>query len=153
MVRLLICALLAFAMAPPAAAGDSLKCDGKLFVLWGDGRHDDTIALNAWFRGDPVIWGDNGRTVGAQIDGRIFRLSSPVYIRSGTERRITNFKFVWPRRNEIIAGGTITASSDRDRPPVATGLTKIGAGPSEGVPYPDNAPKPVKPDRTGCLIS
>jgi hypothetical protein len=153
MVRLLILVLLAFAVASPAAADDSSKCNGKLFVLWGDGRHDDTIALNAWFRGDPVVWGDNGRTVGVQIDRRIFRLTSPVYIRSGTQRRITNFKFVWPRRNEIVAGGTIAASGDPDRPPVATGLTKIGASPNEGVPYQDKAAKPAKPDRTGCLIS
>jgi hypothetical protein len=153
MGRLLICALLVFAVGSPAAAADSSKCNGKLFVLWGDGRHDDTIALNAWLRGDAVIWGRDGHTVGAQIDGRVFRLSSPVYIRSGTARRIANFKFVWPQRNEIVTGGTIAASADPDQPPVATGLTKIGVSANEGVPYQDHAPKLDKPDRTGCLVS
>ncbi len=32
-------------------------------VLWGDGRHDDTIALNAWGAGRPVVRPD-GTPVG-----------------------------------------------------------------------------------------
>jgi hypothetical protein len=145
--------LTAVAASSPAEAADTSKCAGKLFVLWGDGRHDDTVALNAWFRGDPVVWGATGRTVGAQISDHVFRLSSPVYIHSGTGRSIAHFQFVWPERKELVAGGTITAGGDPNGPPVATGLTKIGAGPGEGVPYPSHTPKPADPDRTGCLVS
>jgi hypothetical protein len=147
---------LAMAVLAPAqaSAGDSSKCGAKLFVLWGDGRHDDTAALNAWFRGDAVVWGESGRTVGPQIADRVFRLSSPVYIPSGTGRSIAHFQFVWPDRKELVAGGMIVAGGDPKQPPVATGLTKIGTGPNEGVPFASKTPKPAAPDnRADCLIS
>lgn len=123
-------------------------------MLWGDGKHDDTAALNAWFRGDPVVWGDTGRSVGPQIADHVFRLSSPIYISSGTGRSITHFQFVWPERKELVSGGMIVAGADPNQPPVATGLTEIGAGPNEGVPYPSKTPKPAAPDnRIDCLVS
>ena len=112
-------------------------------MLWGDGKHDDTAALNAWFRGDAVVWRQNGRSVGPQIGDRVFRLTAPIYISSGTDRSIDHFKFLWPERREVVAGGTIVTGADPDRPPVATGITKIGARPNEGVPYPSNTPKPA----------
>lgn len=153
MVRLAISLLFAVVMALPALAANDSKC-GKLFVLWGDGKHDDTAALNAWFHGDPVVWSQTGHSVGAQIADHVFRLSAPVYISSGTGRRIEHFRFVWPARNELVSGGTIAAGADPDRPPVAIGITKIGAGPNEGVPYPTPTPKPANPDnRTDCLVS
>jgi hypothetical protein len=145
--------LTVIAAMPPAVADDASKCAGKIFVLWGDGKHDDSAALNAWFRGDAVIWGGSGRSVGPQIADRVFRLSSAVYIPSGTGRTIAHFQFVWPERKELVAGGTIASGGDPDRPPVATGLTKIGAGPGEGVPYPSKTPKPATADRTDCLVS
>jgi hypothetical protein len=153
MVRLAIYALLAVVMALPGVAADNSKCNAKLFVLWGDGKHDDTTALNAWFRGGLAVWGESGRSVGSQIAGHVFRLSAPVYISSGTGRTIEHFRFVWPARGELVSGGTITSGQDPDQPPVATGLTKIGAGPNEGVPYPSKTPKPAAPDTTGCLVS
>ncbi len=153
MLRLLTCALLGLLAAAPPAAADASKCAGKRFVLWGDGSHDDTAALNAWFRGDAVVWGESGRSVGPQIADRVFRLSAPVYIPSGTGRTIAHFQFVWPERKELVAGGTVITGGDPVRPPVATGLTKIGAGPGEGVPYPSKTPKPAAPDRTDCLVS
>jgi hypothetical protein len=153
MLKLAILLLATTAVLTPASAADRGKCAGKLFVLWGDGKHDDTAALNAWFRGDPVIWGNSGRSVGPQIADRIFRLSSPVYISSGAGRTIEHFQFVWPERKELVGGGTIVAGTDPNQPPVATGLTKIGAGPNEGVPYPSKTPKPAEPDRTDCLVS
>lgn len=138
----------------PAPAAARENCGGTLFVLWGDGKHDDTAALNAWFRGDRVIWGETGSTVGPQIAGHEFRLSSAVYISSGKDRRIEDFRFVWPERKEVVAGGTIAAGRDPNQPPVASGLTKIGVGPGEGVPYHSPAPKPAAPaDATGCLVS
>jgi hypothetical protein len=153
MLRLVGCALLGLLAAPPAVAADGSKCAGERFVLWGDGWHDDTAALNAWFRGDAVVWGESGRSVGPQIADHVFRLSAPVYIPSGKGRTIAHFRFVWPERRELVAGGTIASGGDPDRPPVATGLTKVGAGPGEGVPYPSKTPKPADPDRTDCLVS
>ena len=138
----------------PALAADNAKCGTKLFVLWGDGRHDDTAALNAWFRGDTVVWGESGHDVGPQIANHAFRLSAPVLIPSGTGRSIGNFLFVWPERKERVSGGTIIAGADPNRPPIATGITKIGAGPKEGVPFPSETPKPATAqNRTDCLIS
>jgi hypothetical protein len=154
MLRLAIFLLAATAVLSPASAADGSKCGAKLFVLWGDGRHDDTAALNAWFRGDAVIWGATGRNVGPQIEGRSFRLSAPVYISSGTGRSIAQFQFVWPARRELVSGGTIVTGADPNRAPVATGLAKIGAGPNEGVPFPSDTPKPAAhDDRSGCLVS
>lgn len=154
MLRLAAVLLAMMAALSPARAADNSKCAATLFVLWGDGRHDDTAALNAWFRGDPVVWGISRRSVGPQIADRTFRLSSPIYIPSGTGRSIARFQFVWPARNELVSGGTIVAGADANQPPVASGLTKIGASPSEGVPYPSKTPKPAAPqDRTDCLVS
>jgi hypothetical protein len=154
MLRFAIFLLTATALVTPAWAADGSKCGAKLFVLWGDGRHDDTAALNAWFRGDPVIWGENGRNVGPQITGRVFRLSAPIYISSGTGRSIAHFQFVWPERKELVSGGTIVAGADPNRAPVASGLTKIGAGPNEGVPFPSDTPKPAAhDDPSNCLVS
>jgi len=154
MLRFAVFLLAAMAALSPAWAADNSKCGARLFVLWGDGKHDDTAALNAWFRGDAVIWGETGRNVGPQIADHAFRLSSPIYIPSGTGRSIAQFQFVWPDRNELVSGGTIVAGADPNRPPIATGLTKIGAGPNEGVPYPSATPKPAAADnRTDCLVS
>ncbi len=145
--------------AAPVWAGEATKCPASALALWGDGEHDDTAALNAWFRGDNVVWAQTGRPVGAQIDGakigdRVFRLSGRLYIPSGTGRRITQFEFEWPQRNERISGGAITAGSDLKKPPIATGLRKIGASPGEGVPFQTADPKPDN-DNTGagCLVS
>jgi hypothetical protein len=146
--------LLAMAAAlSPAWAAESSKC-GVGLALWGDGRHDDTAALNAWFRGDPVFWGRTGREVGPQIADRVFRLSLPIYIPSGTGRSIVHFQFLWPERKELVSGGMIAAGADPKQPPVASGLTKIGAGPNEGVPFPSVTPRPAPHgDRADCLVS
>ena len=154
-----ILSLLAFLFAAiaalsPARGADSSKCGAKLMALWGDGKHDDTAALNAWFRGDDVVWGQTGRTVGPQIADHVFRLSTAIYIHSGTSRRIAHFRFVWPERNELVSGDMIVTGADPDQPPIATGLTKIGARPYEGVPYHSPTPKPAAhDDRTDCLVS
>lgn len=139
---------------PPAQAGADPKCSARVFVLWGDGKHDDTAALNAWFRGERVIWGQSGRAIGSQISDHDFRLTAPIYIPSGTGRRIDHFRFFWPQREEIVAGGAIAAGPDPNRPPVATGIAKIGADPSEGVPFPTATPHPSAAETLGnCLVS
>jgi hypothetical protein len=138
----------------PVWADESSKCAMTPAVLWGDGAHDDTVALNAWFRGGQVDWAQTGQPVGSQILGHIFRLKGAVYIPSGTGRSIERFELVWPERRERVSGGSIRAGSDPGKPPVAAGLTKIGAGPNEGVPFPSETRKPAAPDEhTDCLVS
>jgi hypothetical protein len=156
-----IAAYLAAAIAAwsPAWAAEGSKCATSPLHLWGDGVHDDTDALNAWFRGDKVAWAQTGRPVGPEIGGpesggRVFRLSGPVYIPSGTGRSIERFQLVWPERKERVAGGAIVAGLDPAKPPVATNLTKVGARPDEGVPFKTPDPKPRRDDAgTDCLVS
>jgi hypothetical protein len=83
-------------------ASEPQDCVRAEIVLWGDGRHDDSAALNAWFRGEPAIWADNGEPVGASIAGHSFRLSEPVYVPGGAGRRLEYFRMVWPERGEGI---------------------------------------------------
>lgn len=150
--------------AAPAWAGAGSKCPTSALALWGDGRHDDTAALNAWFRGDNVVWAQTGLPVGAQISGaqtsgakagdRVFRLTGRLYIPSGTGRRIAQFEFVWPQRDERVSGGTIVAGIDPKRPPIAIALRKIGASPGEGVPFQTADPKPDNRSApTACPVS
>jgi hypothetical protein len=137
-----------------ASAADRSKCTMIPLVLWGDGKHDDTRALNAWFRGDPAVWAQTGEPVGAQITGQVFRLKGAVLIPSGTGRSIERFELVWPERGERVTGGSIRAGNNHDKPPVASGVVKIGAGPNEGVPYPTPDPKPADHHNdTDCLVS
>jgi hypothetical protein len=141
-------------LSPAARTAEKPACAAAALALWGDGTHDDTRALNAWFNGDPVVWADTGRAVGLQIVGRVFRLSSTVYIPSGTGRRIERFEMVWPARRERVAGSAIVTGDDRDRPATMIGIVKEGAGPDEGVPY--KAP-PAEPEShasgSACLVS
>jgi hypothetical protein len=118
-----------------ASAEDQSKCTATPPVLWGDGEHDDTAALNAWFRGETVLWAQTHEAVGSKIADHNFLLSSTVYIHGGTGRKIERFRMVWPWRNEVVTGGTIAAGDDPDGQPVADGITKVNADPDEGVPY------------------
>jgi hypothetical protein len=152
---LLAASLLASALAmPPASAAERPDCAATDLALWGDGKHDDTRALNAWFKGDPVLWAETGEPVGPEIVGHIFLLSSTVYIPSGTGRRIERFQMIWPARRERVSGGAIRAGGDPDKPATAVGIVKIGAGPDEGVPYAAPPPKLGTHDsRANCLLS
>ncbi|MGH7031676.1 MAG: hypothetical protein ACREEZ_14765 [Stellaceae bacterium] len=164
MTRILAAIVAIMLSATPVWAGAGAKCAARALALWGDGAHDDTAALNAWFRGDNVVWAQTGRPVGARIggsrDGRVetgertFRLTGRLYIPSGTGRRIAQFEFVWPQRGERVSGGAIVAGLDPAKPPVATDLRKIGTRPGEGVPFQTADPKPDNRDAaTSCLIS
>lgn len=119
----------------PAKAEEQSKCAAAPHLLWGDGEHDDTAALNAWFRGETVVWAQTHEKVGAEITDRTFLLSSVVYISSGTGRKLERFRMLWPDRQETVSGGTIRSGDDPDKPPVAEGVTTVGADPDEGVPY------------------
>lgn len=48
-------------------------------VLYGDGKHDDTEALQAWFDGKDVYWA-NGRIVNNIIKYKEFRITDTLYI-------------------------------------------------------------------------
>jgi hypothetical protein len=123
--------------------------------LWGDGEHDDTAALNAWFRGDPVLWGETGQRVASAIAGYRFRLSAAIYIPSGTGRRLADFAMIWPKRGERMTGGTILSGDDPNRPPVTSGIARTGGDTGEGVPFagPDPQPKTRPETAASCLIS
>ena len=153
-MRLTGLALALLAGLAPAPAGAHPDCRPMPLVLWGDGRHDDTVALNAWFCGDRVIWADTGKPVGAEIAGRIFKLSAAIYVPGGTGRTITHFHFVWPWTHEEVTGGTIAAGTNPDRPAVANGIRRSGGDSLEGIPYP--APVMSRPAHLlpgDCLIS
>ena len=104
-------------------------------VLWGDGRHDDTGALNAWLRGDDAVWGNSGTPVGAAIGARTFRLSSAIYVQAGTGRVMRDFRLEWPERGEVVTGGTIEAGLDSGAAPLQSGVTISGGDAGEGVPF------------------
>jgi hypothetical protein len=140
--------------APPAWAAEKPDCTAAGIALWGDGRHDDTKALNAWFKGEEVVWAESGRPVGAEIVGRVFLLSSTVYMPSGTGRRIERFQMIWPARHERVSGGAILTGDDPDKPATTIGIVTTGAGPDEGVPYRAPVPKPAsRESQANCLVS
>ena len=141
--KFMAAAVLAMLVALSAAiAGEPSKWAAAPHLLWGDGEHDDTAALNAWFQGETVIWAQTRDAVGEEIADRTFLLSSAIYISSGTGRKLVRFRMVWPERKETVSGGAIVAGNDPDQPPVADGITKIGADPDEGVPYETPDPEP-----------
>jgi hypothetical protein len=143
-VKLLAATLLATLLSLASAkAEEQSKCSAAPHLLWGDGEHDDTAALNAWFRGETVVWAQTHEKAGPEITDRTFLLSSVVYISSGTGRKLERFRMVWPERQETVSGGTIRSGDDPDMPPVAEGVTTIGADPDEGVPYESPAPEPL----------
>jgi hypothetical protein len=146
--RPLVAALLAMAacVAVLPAGAATQDCVRIPVVLWGDGRHDDTGALNAWLRGQDAIWADSGSSVGAAISGRRFRLSSAIYVQAGTSRILSDFRMEWPERREIVTGGTIVAGHDPDAAPLQSGVTITGGDPGEGVPFdvPDREPEQAR---------
>jgi hypothetical protein len=148
---------LAIATVPcgmPARAAEPQHCVLADIVLWGDGRHDDSAALNAWFRGADAIWAASGEPVGAAIAGHSFRLSAPVFVPGGTGRRLDAFRMLWPERGEIVSGGSIVSGGDAETAPILTGVAIIGGDAGEAVPFdaPDAAPK-NRDDKASCGIS
>jgi hypothetical protein len=123
-----------FALAS-AKAEEQSKCSAAPHLLWGDGEHDDTAALNAWFRGETVTWAQTHETVGAEIADRTFLLTSTVYVSGGTGRRLERFRMIWPWRNEVVSGGAIVTGNDPGQEPRTEGIRMVGADPDEGVPH------------------
>lgn len=142
LISLIVACLGAFAGPASATAEEQSKCAAGPHLLWGDGEHDDTAALNAWFRGETVVWAQSHEPVGAEISDRSFLLSSTVYLSGGTGLRLERFRMIWPWRQEIVSGGTIVTGNDPDQEPRTEGITMVGADPDEGVPYKTPDPEP-----------
>jgi hypothetical protein len=153
--RLAASAALAVSCAAPMAwAAAKPPCVPAALALWGDGGHDDTRALNAWFKGDAVVWAETGQPVGPEIVGQTFLLSSTVHIPSGTGRRLERFQMIWPARRERVSGEEIFTGTNPDKPAFTAGIVKIGARPDEGVPYTAPPPEPAPPvSQKACLVS
>jgi hypothetical protein len=147
-------AMTVFAGLDTSRAAGPQRCVPAEIVLWGDGRHDDTRALNAWLRGEDAVWADSGAPVGAAISGRGFRLSAAVYVRAGTGRVIENFRLLWPERDETVSGGVILAGGDPDQAPEMRGIEVVGGDPGEGKPFDLPYPAPVRrDDAESCATS
>jgi hypothetical protein len=141
-----------FGIIPADAAPQD--CARVPVVLWGDGKRDDTAALNAWLRGHDAIWADTGAPVGPAISGRSFRLSSAIYVNAGTGRILRDFRMEWPEHGQIVAGGTIAAGDDPDMPPRQSGVTITGGFPGDGIPYKVPDPGPAQAgSAASCAIS
>jgi hypothetical protein len=149
-VPLVVAALGVF--APAFAAEPQQRCVRADIVLWGDGRHDDTVALNAWLRGEDAVWAASGEPVGAAIAGRSFHLSAAVYVSAGSGRTLQDFRLLWPERGETVSGGTILSGSDPDRAPVTAGINIVGGDAGEGLPF--DMPGPAAHDpQASCATS
>jgi hypothetical protein len=135
-------------------AAEQGKCAPGDAVLWGDGEHDDAAGLNAWLRGETVVWARTGEEVGAEIADRTFKLGEAIYIHSGTDRILRRFRLVWPERGEVVSADALSTGNDPNQEPVASNLHITGGDPDEGVAF--NGPDPVPHDRSNprrCLTS
>ena len=152
--RRLLPAVLLLLAAVPALADAPAKCPIGRHLLWGDGVHDDTAALNAWFQGETVAWGETREPVGDAIEGRVFLLSNVVYVPAGTGRSLTHFRMVWPRRPETVTGDALRTGGDPDKEPVSVNIKIVGGDPDEGVAFEAPDPDPHgKARHDNCLIS
>jgi hypothetical protein len=137
-----------------ALAAETAQCARGDMVLWGDGTHDDTAALNAWLRGDNLVWATTGEPVGEAIADHVFRLSSAIYVPGGTGRRLDRFRLVWPERGETVTGGSVRSGDDPDGAPIVTGVEIVGGDSGEGVPL--ETPEITRIDRSNpirCAVS
>jgi hypothetical protein len=141
---LILCTIICALALPRSQAAEPQHCVRAEIVLWGDGRHDDSAALNAWFRGADAIWAESGAPVGPAIAGHSFRLSVAVLVPGGTGRRLDDFRMLWPESGEVVSGGSIASGSDPDNAPIVSGINIIGGDAGEGVPFDMPDPDPVR---------
>jgi len=139
---------------PWSLAAEPQHCVRAEIVLWGDGRHDDSAALNAWFGGADAIWAESGAPVGTAIAGHSFRLSAAVFVPGGTGRRLEDFRMLWPENGEIVSGGSIASGSDPEKAAVVSGVDIVGGDAGEGVPFEAPDPDPAQRNPTAsCATS
>jgi hypothetical protein len=151
---LILSAFISALALPPSLAAEPQRCVRADIVLWGDGRHDDSAALNAWFGGADAVWAESGGPVGTAIAGHSFRLSAPVFVPAGTGRRLEAFRMLWPERGEIVSGGSIVSGSDAAKAPILSGIDIVGGDPGEAVPFEAPDPAPTgRDDQASCGIS
>ena len=62
-------------------------------VLYGNGMHDDTAGLRAWFAGQPVTWAD-GSAVGDFISNKMFLVSGPIFGPIKRERGVFSYNYI-----------------------------------------------------------
>jgi hypothetical protein len=140
------------AVAAPSPAARQ-HCVHPAVILWGDGRHDDTKALQAWLRGADALWGESGAPVGATIAWHQFRLSAAIYVDAGSGRTLSNFRFIWPRRGETVTGGTIRAGTDPNAEPAMSDVHIVGGDAGEGKPIALPVVPPAHSGGASCGIS
>jgi hypothetical protein len=143
--------------ASPPPLPPQQHCVHPAVVLWGDGRHDDTQALQAWLRGEDALWGDSGAPVGARILGHRFRLSAAIYVTAGAGRTLEDFRLFWPERGETVSGGAIRSGSDPHQAPTVSEVRIVGGDAGEGkpinLPDPPSHHPPRSDDPASCGIS
>lgn len=88
---------LAASALPLIVRSDSLEppvpvnaCDVVPLILWGDGFHDDSRALQALINGEEVFNPD-GRPVGNWFEGRVFRVPGMVDFTTAPPNRYLHF--------------------------------------------------------------
>ena len=142
------------ALAPSLVRAQPQHCERADIMLWGDGKHDDSAALNAWLRGEEAIWAQSGMPVGAAIIAHSFRLSAAIYVPGGTGRKLDDFRLLWPERGETVSGGTILAGTDSGKAPIVSGVAIVGGDAGEGKPFEAPDPAPADPeDQASCATS
>jgi len=74
--------------APAVVRAESLmKLVTPRLILWGDGVHDDTAALQALMDGKSVVSSHNAIRVDkfVSVQGGLYRLTAPIHIRGGDD--------------------------------------------------------------------
>jgi hypothetical protein len=84
-----LAAILAAASAPAIVQADSLMRifvpPQEIVILWGDGAHDDTAALQRWMNGGRVFTPEGMLRSSSQLTSQSFLISSTVIVSNMTE--------------------------------------------------------------------
>jgi hypothetical protein len=83
--------ILALGMAPAIVRAESIMriVVPQRVILWGDGIHDDTAALQAFFDGGLVVTPE-GIAVGNHLRGGLYVVTSTIITNKAEDRMLTN---------------------------------------------------------------
>ena len=82
--------ILALGIAPAIVKAENLmRIATPKIILYGDGIHDDTQALQTWIDGGRVLRPD-GSTIGRHITGGDYRISNTIFLDKGVGKKLTN---------------------------------------------------------------